>query len=414
MKPFITNIHINELLHLRDFDIPVADVNHPHLMITGKNGSGKTILLRALVDFLDKIKGDAQLSCLAYDENIDAWKKTLQMHTSEFGKASARQSIQIIQKQKQELYGKISLKPNEIQSIIESYNANNLILAFYAADRMVSFKEPKNPQKPDIRRHLNIKETSTDQLLIFLVDLKIQEALLRNEKELDEADRLGKWFESFQKLIREIYQDDNLRIRFNPRTYQFFIQTNGKEFKFTQMSDGYAAIIDIVADLILKMQDDLNSISSVYDKAGIVIIDEIETHLHLELQKLIMPMLTQMFPNIQFIVTTHSPFVLNSISNASVFDLEHRQMLEDLSDYSYEALAEGYFGVTTESSTVEMRLNKLKTLLEMKEWTPSEMNYIRQLMTELDKISEAVSPDFVGAYRQLLLKYVAKLNDIRK
>jgi predicted ATP-binding protein involved in virulence len=414
MKPFITNIHINELLHLRDFDIPVADVNHPHLMITGKNGSGKTILLRALVDFLDKIKGDAQLSCLAYDENIDAWKKTLQMHTSESGKASARQSIQIIQKQKQELYGKISLKPNEIQSIIESYNANNLILAFYAADRMVSFKEPKNPQKPDIRRHLNIKETSTDQLLIFLVDLKIQEALLRNEKELDEADRLGKWFESFQKLIREIYQDDNLHIRFNPRTYQFFIQTNGKEFKFTQMSDGYAAIIDIVADLILKMQDDLNSISSVYDKAGIVIIDEIETHLHLELQKLIMPMLTQMFPNIQFIVTTHSPFVLNSISNASVFDLEHRQMLEDLSDYSYEALAEGYFGVTTESSTVEMRLNKLKTLLEMKEWTPSEMNYIRQLMTELDKISEAVSPDFVGAYRQLLLKYVARLNDIRK
>ena len=312
------------------------------------------------------------------------------------------------------MYGKISLKSDEIPSIVEAYNANNLLLAFYTADRKVSLKEPKNPQKPDIRRHMNIQETSTDQLLIFLVDLKIQEALLRNEREQDEANRLGKWFENFQELMRKIYQDNNLRIRFNPRNYQFFIQTNGKEFKFTQMSDGYAAILDIVTDLILKMQDDNNSFSSAYDKAGIVIIDEIETHLHLELQKLIMPMLTQMFPNIQFIVTTHSPFVLNSISNASVFDMEHRRMLEDLSDYSYEALAEGYFGVTTESSTVEMRLNKLKSLLTKDSWTQSEMNYIRQLITELDKISETVSPDLVGAYRQLLLTHIDKLNSIKK
>ncbi len=413
MEPYITNIHVNELFHLKDFDIKIADANHPHLMITGKNGSGKTVLLNALVDFLNKIKDDKILSCLSYDDTIKSYENQLPQISAKH-KASWLETIRMITNQKEDLYRKISLSPENIKSIVESYNDNNLLLAFYSADRKVNLKEPKNPIKPEFKKNQQIQISSTDQFLYFLVDLKIQEALFRNENQMEEADRLGQWFDDFQELMRTIYQDKQLILIFDPRSYQFFIETNKKHFKFTQMSDGYAAIIDIVADLILKMQDDNSSFSSVYDKKGIVLIDEIETHLHLELQKLIMPMLTQMFPNIQFIVTTHSPFVLNSIPNVSIYDLEHRQVLEDLTDYSYEILAEGYFGVSTESSTVEMRLRKLQELLEKNELSPSEKREIKQLIEELNKISEAVSPDFVGAYRQLRIKYSDILNNLDK
>lgn len=413
MEPYITNIHVNELFHLKDFDIKIADANHPHLMITGKNGSGKTVLLNALVDFLNKIKDDKILSCLSYDDTIKSYENQLPQISTKH-KASWLETIRMITNQKEDLYRKISLSPEDIKSIVESYNDNNLLLAFYSADRKVNLKEPKNPIKPEFKKNQQIQISSTDQFLYFLVDLKIQEALFRNENQMEEADRLGQWFDDFQELMRTIYQDKQLILIFDPRSYQFFIETNKKHFKFTQMSDGYAAIIDIVADLILKMQDDNSSFSSVYDKKGIVLIDEIETHLHLELQKLIMPMLTQMFPNIQFIVTTHSPFVLNSIPNVSIYDLEHRQVLEDLTDYSYEILAEGYFGVSTESSTVEMRLRKLQELLEKNELSPSEKREIKQLIEELNKISEAVSPDFVGAYRQLRIKYSDILNNLDK
>lgn len=413
MEPYITNIHVNELFHLKDFGIKIADANHPHLMITGKNGSGKTVLLNALVDFLNKIKDDKILSCLSYDDTIKSYENQLPQISAKH-KASWLETIRMITNQKEDLYRKISLSPENIKSIVESYNDNNLLLAFYSADRKVNLKEPKNPIKPEFKKNQQIQISSTDQFLYFLVDLKIQEALFRNENQMEEADRLGQWFDDFQELMRTIYQDKQLILIFDPRSYQFFIETNKKHFKFTQMSDGYAAIIDIVADLILKMQDDNSSFSSVYDKKGIVLIDEIETHLHLELQKLIMPMLTQMFPNIQFIVTTHSPFVLNSIPNVSIYDLEHRQVLEDLTDYSYEILAEGYFGVSTESSTVEMRLRKLQELLEKNELSPSEKREIKQLIEELNKISEAVSPDFVGAYRQLRIKYSDILNNLDK
>lgn len=66
MNYFIKNIHINKLFHLNDIDIPIADEKCPHLIITGKNGSGKTVLLNAISDFLNIIKNDKS----AEDENL--------------------------------------------------------------------------------------------------------------------------------------------------------------------------------------------------------------------------------------------------------------------------------------------------------------------------------------------------------
>lgn len=130
------------------------------------------------------------------------------------------------------------------------------------------------------------------------------------------------------ELLCQIFQDKDLHLKFNYKDYSFRILTEGKEFKFTEVSDGYAAILDIVDDLILKMQAK-DSLTRAYQKKGIVLIDEVETHLHLELQKMIMPFLTKVFPNIQFIITTHSPFVLNSLDNAVAFDLEHRETINE-------------------------------------------------------------------------------------
>ncbi len=59
-----------------------------------------------------------------------------------------------------------------------------------------------------------------------------------------------------------------------------------------------------------------------YDREGIVLIDEPEAHLHVSLQKTILPFLIRFFPGLQFIVATHSPYVRDSISNVMVYDLE--------------------------------------------------------------------------------------------
>ena len=93
------------------------------------------------------------------------------------------------------------------------------------------------------------------------------------------------------------------------------------------LSSGYAAILDIVVDLILRMERQLNR-SFDFAISGIVLIDEIETHLHLELQKNIMKLLTTVFPNIQFIASSHSTFILNSLDDVVIYDLEKHLLVE--------------------------------------------------------------------------------------
>ena len=408
---FINNIHINKLFHLSDFDIPVADEKFPHLIITGKNGSGKTILLNAVSDFLNKIKDDKAMLFLGYYKSLETYNKILKETTDEQVRRQAQQNVDFFSREIENIYGKVELRSELWDSIIDKYAKGEFIIAFYQADRKVKMSEPKNPMKPVINKKGNVRETATSQFLNFLSDLKIQEALARNEKQDEDADEINAWFRDFEELLRHIYQDDELRLEFNYRDYSFRICTEGKKFKFTEVSDGFAAVLDIVADLILKMQGEGTLVRS-YQKEGIVLIDEIETHLHLALQKVIMPLLTKVFPNIQFVITTHSPFVLSSMPDAVAYDLEHREVLENLTEYSYESLAEGYFGVRTQSSYAEMQLDNFRRLLAKEELSDAEKVEIKQLKCEFEKITETLSPLIVGEFRQIVIQNAEKLSNL--
>ena len=408
---FINNIHINKLFHLSDFDIPVADEKFPHLIITGKNGSGKTILLNAVSDFLNKIKDDKAMLFLGYYKSLETYNKILKETTDEQARRQAQQNVDFFSREIENIYGKVELRSELWDSIIDKYAKGEFIIAFYQADRKVKMSEPKNPMKPVINKKGNVRETATSQFLNFLSDLKIQEALARNEKQDEDADEINAWFRDFEELLRHIYQDDELRLEFNYRDYSFRICTEGKKFKFTEVSDGFAAVLDIVADLILKMQGEGTLVRS-YQKEGIVLIDEIETHLHLALQKVIMPLLTKVFPNIQFVITTHSPFVLSSMPDAVAYDLEHREVLENLTEYSYESLAEGYFGVRTQSSYAEMQLDNFRRLLAKEELSDAEKVEIKQLKCEFEKITETLSPLIVGEFRQIVIQNAEKLSSL--
>ena len=63
---YISTVKVNKLFHLQNLEIPISEKN-PHLIITGKNGSGKTILIKAIADFLELVRTDNDLSYLRYD-----------------------------------------------------------------------------------------------------------------------------------------------------------------------------------------------------------------------------------------------------------------------------------------------------------------------------------------------------------
>jgi len=407
MNRYIKNIHINKVRHLRDINIPLEKEDYPHLMITGKNGSGKTSLLNAIANHIERIANDTHKEFENYEKRIEYWENELKENPQ--NTLSIEQQLQYYKNQYELFFGEVTVAFEDVDNLIRKYQDGNFIIAFYEAHRTIKkLQEPKNPTKPELQDKWGIKQASTQEFLKFLADLKIQEALARNEKLEKDANQINEWFLTFEHLLGEIFQDKALKLAFNYKDYSFKILIAGKEFKFTELSDGFAAVLDIVVDLIIKMQEK-NQLIRAYESEGIVLVDEIETHLHLELQKIIMPLLTKIFPNIQFIVTTHSPFVLSSLSNAVAFDLEHQEVIEDLTEYSYESLAEGYFGVKTDSSYIEMQLNRLKELLEKENLSSSEKSELKHLNSDFEKVPEIVSPVIKGSYLQLKNQYFQKI-----
>jgi predicted ATP-binding protein involved in virulence len=390
MTTFLTKIQVNKIFNLENFEIEIDSNEKKHLILTGKNGSGKTSLLKAMLSFLQRIKNDPKLNFY----NI-------------LSKPDTKSPIeQLILKEITSVFEKVELFFNDKQSLAREADENNFLFAFYEATRRSSVLIPQNPDKPNLAPDKAINSSKTKEFVKFLVDLKIQEALARNENNTKDADEIKSWFEDFNNLLKELFETNDVDLHFNYKNYAFTIIKNGQQFGFNELSDGYSAIIDIIADLIIKMQTQ-NGLVRSYRKEGIVLIDEIETHLHLKLQRIILPMLTKVFPNIQFIVTTHSPFILSSLKNAVAYDLEKKTRLEDLTEYSYEALAEGYFKVDTDSLFLSTKLERFKELSEKANRDSAEEAEYISLDKEFDSLDEAISsPAIKGQYLGIKLKNI--------
>lgn len=106
-----------------------------------------------------------------------------------------------------------------------------------------------------------------------------------------------------------------------------FIDGNGVTLPILELSDGYRAVLSLTFELIRQMAEcygaerlfsaDKRQIVA----PGVVLIDEVDAHLHPSWQRQIGPWLTRLFPQVQFIVTTHSPYVCQSATRGSVWVL---------------------------------------------------------------------------------------------
>ena len=97
--------------------------------------------------------------------------------------------------------------------------------------------------------------------------------------------------------------------------------------------------------------------------------------------------MTEFFPGLQFVVTTHSPYILNSISNAKCYDLENNVELDNLVSYSSEDLAEGYFNVDEYSDELKQKMERYKILVNSEKLSEEERAERARTRVELRNIS---------------------------
>ena len=120
--------------------------------------------------------------------------------------------------------------------------------------------------------------------------------------------------EAVRKALDEIVEGyKNPRIETRPlRFIMDRIDEDGSkhELRIEQLSEGYKIVIAMVADLAARMAEANPEMENPLNTNGIVLIDEVDLHLHPKWQREILIQLTKVFPNLQFIVSTHSPVIV--------------------------------------------------------------------------------------------------------
>lgn len=342
------------------------------MILTGKNGSGKTSVVEALARYLNKI---------FTGERENAFRNC-----------------------QKELDIKLNNKTDIIPELVCKYN---YVLAYYRAGRMFQAEQPKHVEKIQLKEHYELTEFPRKEFVKYLLDLKMTEALARNNNKTEKADEIRKWFDQLEQLLKQMFDDKTLELEFDEDTFEFHILQRGKEpFDFHTLSSGYQAVLDIVLDIMMRMQHQTQR-SFDFHIPGIVLIDEIETHLHLALQKNILPFLTAFFPNIQFIVTSHSPFILNSIENVVIYDLENRILVEHgLDDVPYDGIVEGYFRTDRLSDILKEKFTKYKYLVAKKQLSDDELSEIAELELYLDEIPDYLAIGIATEYKRIKLEFM--------
>ena len=391
---YIKKIHIGQVRHLKDVDIPICEDKCRHLILTGRNGSGKTSLLEAMREYFELLykifdKSNKLNSVYKIPKNLLL-----------LSDASLAQQDNIL---RNTIHLNFNVKDEEQ---LEVFNQHDIVIAFFQDARDFSSPQPKKIEKVKLKDRYLISDRPRELFVKYLLDMKMTEALSKNNSHPDKALLIGEWFDKLEKLLQRLFSDNELKLIFDEDTFEFKIkEPGGKLFDFNTMSAGYAAAFDIIVDLMMRMEKNSNR-SFHYDMPGIVLIDEIETHLHLELQKLILPMLTELFPNIQFIVSTHSPFVINSIENATIFDLEKKTLVSNgLGNIPYEGVIDGYFNVDRLSAELRSKFDEYKTLCKKKKLTDLDFAKAVALEAYLDEVPDYLAVDFAEEYSRRKLEF---------
>ena len=134
----------------------------------------------------------------------------------------------------------------------------------------------------------------------------------------------------------------NLRVQEEPP--RLLVDKDGETLDLSQLSDGERSFLAMTCDLGRRLALANPQLDDPLQGAGVVLIDELELHLHPKWQREIREKLRQTFPNIQFIATTHSPFVIQSLQPGELINLDP-EVFKEYADKSIEDIAESVMGV---------------------------------------------------------------------
>ena len=251
--PYIKSLVIDDCYTYQDvtIDTGVSENGFKHIIITGKNASGKTTILNRVAFVLNKIKNGADpLHAVEYltgliinnkdHASISTWESEI--------------------KQWKDININFSTR-EDINQIIHELRKLDYILSFFKAHRKVDLIEVKTVTTEAEFTDLFLKPQNYGQdteafiklFKQYLVNKKVYQAFDLMDSNSEGADQNSIFFENIVNTLREIFHDKQLELKFVRENFEFFLKlSDGREVTLDQLSEGFSAFLSIIMDLLMR------------------------------------------------------------------------------------------------------------------------------------------------------------------
>ena len=428
------------IINYRCFKDANIDFDEHTTLIVGKNGAGKTAILDAVAvavsTFLLGIDGGVGRSILKDDAryefhdldgtvdpqhqfpvSIESIGDCLDNHDVKWVRSLNSESGNTTVKEARELTN-IS---KEAQKRIMTGDKSLILplISYYGTGRLYAQKKEKK----------NIKSLTEFKRQVGYVDCMAAESneklmlnwfQIQTLKSLQEQQRTGKVEKSLLlktvenaicKCFERISGSKNASIIFDLDTHRLvlnFESADGslQKFAMDEMSDGYKNTLSMMGDIAYRMAvlNPMLGDKVLEETSGVIVIDEIDLHLHPQWQQTIISDLNTIFPKIQFIVSSHAPAVINSVAKEQIRILDNGEIyMPAAQTYGRDAnsILREVMKVSERPMDIKQRMNLFYSYMDENNYQEAD-----KVLTEIEAIVGTTDPDIAAARTSLDLEKI--------
>ena len=263
------------------------------------------------------------------------------------------------------------------------------------------------------------KETSASLFLENPLLLNAEEWLLQTDYS-SKYSKDNKQINNIKEILKRVLPDvEDIEISLedipNPRPQVKFKMSYGDWIPFTDMGLGYKTMITWILDLVIRLYKRYPESDDPLSEPAIVLVDEIDLHLHPKWQRTIMDFLTERFPNTQFIVTAHSPLVVQAAQDANIVLLRRegdRVVIDNnpeiIDNWRVDQILTSLFELpSARSATLDPLLKRREEILTKSKLTPKDKAELKAIAEQIGHLPTGETPEDIQAMD--IIRRAAKL-----
>ena len=406
----INNLKVD---NFRLFDDMKLQLNGKNTVIFGVNGTGKTSILKSInLLYANIIKQIVNRKELKQNLNIE-------LDDIKYGKTQTKLEADFFIENQLISYNRTMIRKSGKRSQdLESLK----ILASIFQDKYVSDEKQENipifvnygtnrlvldiPIRIRTKHQFDIY-AAFDKAIENRIDFRTFFEWFRNQEDYENECKVqnadlqftDKALDSVKKAMLVMLDGcTNLRVARKPRL-EMKVDKNGVGLNVSQLSDGEKCTMALFGDLARRLTIANPNLDNPLLGEGVVLIDEIELHMHPFWQRNVVGKLRETFPNIQFIITTHSPIVLSEIDDEfNIYFLQNKEASSEVIEFKrldgFDAnyILEEFMGTKSMNSKTETLISDIYRLINGRLFEEAE-----EKVNHLKELTDATNKDVIRA-----------------